>query len=393
MSNRFIGYAVLIPTILGFVALFTIDIAEPLLSKIDEQVYFAVLFIVTICLFVGVIKLFWLPNREKQWIPIRNRILLFWTIIFFVIAGVSSEFDLGQQLEMLLGLISLIVIFTVSFRLITAPVEVDGEVQGINFIKELKVLAGVTLGIIVLLTLLVLMGSDTNSSESLATIETEEEKSIDEMIGEPLTEAELVSVVEDFLDIYQQLYYISQDDSLDAQTDSAIIASFLTEAMNDKNKLSNLYPKISRLVQHPNLMVRGNAASLSIGVNKLLATQEGFISYLRTVNPNTVDIAEFQYQFSLIDTETKDAYFTIIEGSTAMNLAFFEINSDGEDVAGEILIGTKSQQRLLDEIDRLFGDIFVEHEVWRKETGGTNAIVFVVQSWKDWIAELGPSKP
>jgi len=188
MSNKLVGYAILIPTVLGFIALFTLGISEPLLSRVDEQVYFAVFFVVTIALLIGVVKLFWLPNREKQWIPIKNRVLLFWTVLFSVIAAASAELDFGEQLEMLIGLVSLIVIFTVSFRLITTPVKIDEQVEKIDYIKELKNLGIVFVTVIALLALLVFMDSSETIDHSDADSSLEDDGTTEELMGTPLTE-------------------------------------------------------------------------------------------------------------------------------------------------------------------------------------------------------------
>jgi hypothetical protein len=392
MSNKLVGYAILIPTVLGFIALFTLGISEPLLSRVDEQVYFAVFFVVTIALLIGVVKLFWLPNREKQWIPIKNRVLLFWTVLFSVIAAASAELDFGEQLEMLIGLVSLIVIFTVSFRLITTPVKIDEQVEKIDYTKELKNLGIVFVTVIALLALLVFMDSSETIDHSDADSSLEDDGTTEELMGTPLTEEELVSVVKEFVAIYHQLYFITQDDSPEAETAIGILNSFLTEAMSDKNKLERLVPRISTLSNHESLPVRANGIALLSGVNQLIIAQTNYLTFLRSVDADNVDMSEFQYQISLLQTESKDAFFTIIEGSSAMNIAYMDYTARvGDSIP--ILIGKSSQAELLAEIDRLFSDVFIEHEQWNQETGFVNAPVSIVEQWRQWIAEMAPVKP
>jgi len=392
MSNKLVGYAILIPTVLGFTALFTLGISEPLLSRIDEQVYFAVLFIVTIALLIGVVKLWWLPNRDKQWIPIKNRLLLFWTVLFSVIAAAASELDFGEQLEMLIGLISLIVIFSVSFRLITTPVKIDEQVEKIDYIKELKNLGIVIVTVIALLALLVFMDSSETADYSEVDSSLEEDnRTTDEIMGTPLSEEELVSVVKEFVAIYHQLYFITQDDSPEAETAIGILNSFLTEAMSDKNKLERLVPRISTLSNHESLPVRANGIALLSGVNQLINAQNSYLTFLRSVDVDNVDMSEFQYQISLLQTESKDAFFTIIEGSSAMNIAYMDYTARvGDDIP--ILIGKTSRAELLAEIDRLFNDIFIEHVQWNQETGFVNAPVSIVEQWREWIVQMAPVK-
>jgi hypothetical protein len=391
MSNKFLGYAILAPIILGLIALLSISFSADLLSLVDEQIFITIFIILTISLLIGSLRLLWVPNRKKQWLPISNRMLFVVAVIISIAAATSERFDFGSQLETLLGLLSFIIFFSISFRLITAPQDGETE-QSVNWQKEAKNLFIVCVSIIVILATLVFLSPTTPATDNQLT-ESNDEKSIDEMIGTPLTETELVSAVEDFLSIYQKLYYISLDESADAETATAIVSAFLSEAMSDNNKLDDLKTEVIPLTEKPNLMVSATAMSILGGINQIYNANNNFISYLRTVNPDRADIAEFQYQFSLLGTETKDAYLLMAEGASSMNLAFFEINSDGENVSGDVLIGVQSRQQLLDEIDRLFADIFEEHKAWSEQTGSTNAVVYIIESWRSWIDELGPTKP
>jgi hypothetical protein len=377
MSNKLIGYAILIPTVLGFIALFTVGINQPLLSKIDEQVYFAVFFIITICLLIGVIKLWWLPNREKQWIPVKTRVLLFWTILFFVIAGASSELDFGEQLEMLLGLISLIVIFTVSFRLITTPVEIDGVVQKVNFVKELKTFGVITLGVIGLVTLLVLMSSDTVTNEMSQETETQE-------VLSDLTEEEKIAITSKLLSVYSRLYFVTQDNSDEATTEGEVISTWLLEVMNDRKMIERLMLEVQGIDAKNDKTIETTKLVLS---TTLLSLQKSFLdfeNYLRTVSEFNIDIAEFRYQGNLHTANNKEAFLVLLEGSALYPYIFIEF---AEEEGGEnrVVISETGRQEVLSEIERLFGDIFIEHELWNKETGMNNTVVILVQNLKDFF--------
>jgi len=241
---------------------------------------------------------------------------------------------------------------------------------------------------VVIALLVYLDGGDANTTPAPE----QKEPSAMEMMGTPLTEDELVEAVEEFLAIYHQLYFITLDDSPAAETDDAIILSFLTETMNDKNKLEGLMSRIAPLSSHPNLMIAANGTALQAGAGQLITAHNSFITFLRGVNSNNVNISEFQYQYTLLQTESKDAFLMIAEGSSSLNLAYFDFTAGmGDD--RPVLIGTASQERLLSEINRLFGEIFIEHEEWRKETGNVNTPVYIVEQWRDWIKDLGPVKP
>lgn len=166
MSNRFLGYAVLVPIFLGGIALFTIDISYEYLKFIDAEVFMAIYGLVTICFLVGLVKLWWIPNRDKQWIPIKNKPFIFVSLGLSVLSALTSDLDSGNQLQMLVGLFAFIMFFTVSFRLITAPTLTDGIESRIDYKRELRTFSITILATVAILALLAYSSPSVNEPES-----------------------------------------------------------------------------------------------------------------------------------------------------------------------------------------------------------------------------------
>ncbi len=278
---------------------------------------------------------------------------------------------------MLLGFITLIIILTVSFRLTTTPVEAEGEIQKINYFKELKTLGVVTIGVIGLLTLLVLISSDTSTSEVVQEVESHET-----IVN--LTEEEKIAVTKQLLSIYSRLYFVTQDNSDVANTEGEVISTWLLEVMNDRKMVERLILEVEGIDPKGNQIVETTKLVLDTTLLSLKKSFLDFENYLRTVSEFNFDIAEFRYQGNLHQANNKEAFLMFMEGTAPYPYLFIEF-AEEKDGDNKVVISESGRQELLDEIDRLFGDIFIEHEQWNKETGMNNTVVIVVQNLKDFI--------
>ena len=199
-----------------------------------------------------------------------------------------------------------------------------------------------------------------------------------------LTEKQIIDYTFELLNIFYRLYYVTQDDSDEAGTDSEFVMSMLTENMNDKNKLEDLSLRSQALAETNDKVVSLTGMSLFLGVTALSESHQSFVDYLRSVNTDDVDLAEFRYQMALFQSKNKDAFNTIIEGTAMYPYVFIKF-SENEDEGGTIALSEEGQQKVLTEIDRLFGDIFVEDEQWHTETGNRNAVVIIVQNYRNFL--------
>ncbi len=196
---------------------------------------------------------------------------------------------------------------------------------------------------------------------------------------------EIVSVSKEVLGILHRLYYVSIDTgNMDYETDSALILSWTTEAMKDKNTLQNLIPQAEALIKNKNKTVQTTALSLATGMMQLSNSQDTFIKYLRTVDPTDSDLAEFQYQVALFSSTNKEAFNTIIEGTSLFPYIYLDMEGD-DDEENDILISPKEKEEIIAEIDRLFGDLFIEDDKEHELTGNRNAVIMIVRNYRDFI--------
>lgn len=216
--------------------------------------------------------------------------------------------------------------------------------------------------------------------ESLKSTQAEE---VEGDINSSMTEEEILNVTNDLLNIYYRLYYVTQSEEDDSTTESELIMSWMSETMRDKNEIEKLMARTESLTQHPNQVVATTAMALYVSLQQLYISHDNFITYLRGVDPYYSDLAEFQYQVSLFNTENKEAFLSFAEGVALYPYVFIEFGEDGQD--NSIRISGETQNAIVAEIDRLFGDIFIENEKWHQETGNTNAVVMVVQSYRDFL--------
>ena len=278
---------------------------------------------------------------------------------------------------MLIGLISLIVIFTVSFRLITTPVEIEGVTQKINFLKEAKTFGLVAVGVIFLLILLVLMSPEADTTQVTQEVEIQEVEST-------LTEDDKIDVTKELLSIYSRLYFVTQDNSDEATTDGEVISTWLLEVMNDRKMIERLMLEVQGIDAKNDKTIETTKLVLS---TTLLSLQKSFLdfeNYLRTVSEFNIDIAEFRYQGNLHAANNKEAFLILLEGSALYPYIFIEF-AEEEGGDNKVVISETGRQEVLSEIERLFGDVFIEHELWNKETGMNNTVVILVQNLKDFF--------
>ena len=382
MSNKVAGYMIAVPTIIFFILFFVAVSLPDLLANVDIQIYFVIGAVFFVGWLVSLYKLWKLDKPEKRMVPIGNKGLIGWTILVMLISSIQEVTDLGSQLEILIGFILLVLLSTTSYRLIMAKTITDeGEeskasvkTESVRFIS-LIVLAFVVMG------LLVYSDYDGGGEEAVSE-ETQVEE--DDFEFQTLEESEAVSVTFEVLDLLHSLYYISLDDSEEATTEQAVISTWTGELMKDRNKYDKILPRAQKLSEHPNKTVSVVGMGLFAGITQLAKSNDDMVSYLRTVDVYNLDMSEFSYRANLHNATNKEAFDFIIEGTVILPYTYIEFTEDENDI-NPIILSSESQNKILSEIDRLFSEIFPEHDLWNEETGNTHASVFVVRSYVDFL--------
>jgi type II secretory pathway pseudopilin PulG len=195
-------------------------------------------------------------------------------------------------------------------------------------------------------------------------------------------EKELVDFTKTYIEVLQRLYYINQDDSGNSDNVTSLLMAITTEALKDKNNLERLLITTNEMRQSKIAGANVTAGIVDLTINKLITANEEYIKFLRGVDETTLDMAEFQYQVSLFQSNTKDAYMFMGENTAIFQVTFFKL-SDNPDIPGVWRISDESRKELVDEIELRFGDIFKEADAMYEQTQTTDITVYLVRSLED----------
>lgn len=200
---------------------------------------------------------------------------------------------------------------------------------------------------------------------------------------EYFNEAELVDFTKSYIEVLQRLYYINQDDSPDdAENTSALLIIMTTEALKDQNNLKRLLFTTNEMQDSKIVGASVTASVVGVTVESLIAANEEYIQFLRSVDESTLDIAEFQFQVALFQSSTKDAYMFMAEKTQLFQVTFFQLNDDPE-LAGEWRISDKSRQDLVNEIEMRFSDIYIEADGLYTVNQTRDVTVYLVRALED----------
>jgi len=180
---------------------------------------------------------------------------------------------------------------------------------------------------------------------------------------------------------------VTQSDELEQLSDSTLLST-LNEIMEDRNDLERLIHKTRELVNQEHPIVNTTAIGLLTGLMQLEQSHRAYRDYLRDVDANYEDLAEFQYQTAQFLSTNKEAFFTIVEGTSLYPYVFIEFATDEEEL-GQMRISEDTRVALVAEIDRLFADVFLEEDKWNEETGNRNAVLLIVRNYREDLIALG----
>jgi len=187
--------------------------------------------------------------------------------------------------------------------------------------------------------------------------------------------------VDDTLDVLMRIHYVSTIDKPPSGPDSVILDQ-LQESMNDLNKLKGLVYKAETLSKSQNEIIATTGLVLHISVLELINAYSGWIEYLRKVDINNIDLAEFQYQLALFQTSTHDTYLKLVEGASLLPMITVQFaKEDG----GENSINGDLRNHFIAKIDELFGDILIADDLYHKETKNRYAVAVLIKNYKNFF--------
>lgn len=210
---------------------------------------------------------------------------------------------------------------------------------------------------------------------------TVEEKKVSQILIQPSDE-EINGELDTLLEVLMSIHYISLIDKT-AETPETLIMTELQESMNDLNKLKGLLYQTESLSNSKNEIISVSGKTLHVSILKLIDIYNAWIIYLRGVDINNLDIAEFQYQISLFGTSTHDVYLNLAKGVSLVPMVSVEFAKEG----GENVINQELKDHFLGKIDELFSDILIADDLSYKEKKIRYAIPVVVRGYKNFFSE------
>jgi len=187
--------------------------------------------------------------------------------------------------------------------------------------------------------------------------------------------------INETLEALMGVHYVS---IIDKKSDdpNAVIIDELTESMQDLDKLEKIAYNTSILVESNDETISGVNRIINMSVLSLSISYGDWIEYLRTVNMETVDVSEFQYQLALFQSSTHDSFLTLIEGASYLPFVVMNFSEvEGEDAT----IDEELKEYFLGTLDRLFTDILEEDEQFKIETDTNLAIPILVRGYYEFF--------
>lgn len=197
-------------------------------------------------------------------------------------------------------------------------------------------------------------------------------------------EREAVEATKLYLKILQRMNYANFDNSGDADSVSGLVMVMTSEAIKDRSDLNNLITLSSQMRESKIMGVSVTGLVVETTLMELVMAHDEYITFLRTVDPIYTDLSEFQYQMAQFQASTKSAYMSLAENTLIFPYTFVSFGGE-EGVGNEWRISEASRAELLQEIDLLFGDIFIQDEIQYQETQTRDTTVFMVKSLKDFL--------
>lgn len=219
------------------------------------------------------------------------------------------------------------------------------------------------------------------SDTTLGEISTSQE--LDNNISmEYLSNEETETVYFDFLSMLSDMYFVSQQASTEYSDD---LTSFMSELMKANNTLEEVILRANSYANHKNQIVELAGKGVVVGASEIKEANINIINYLRGLgNFENFDVSEMGYQMANYRATENKGYKTVIISTGQLSSLTFRF-ATSENPTGQIpyTISKDTRQRILKQIDELFGEAFVKDDLFYKKTQKRNAVLVVVRSLRD----------
>ncbi len=184
------------------------------------------------------------------------------------------------------------------------------------------------------------------------------------------------------LDVLQALadYYVA---SVTIAEEDEDFTGIMTSLLNQNKYLESGKISIKKHLNSSSEVVQLTTQGMTLGADMVIKANNALVQFIRKTSPNDPNIAqEFQYAVATYLSNQKEGYKTISISSPQIGYLFFEPAKE-KNPTGKIpyTITKEERERLLKEIERLFGD---ELRQYRRNiennTGKYNSILFSVDA-------------
>lgn len=174
-------------------------------------------------------------------------------------------------------------------------------------------------------------------------------------------------------------YLTTQSEINESSSYIEMTASLLTSSNNlEKGSLS-----ISEYVNDPNEFISVAATGMDLGANTVIKANNELVSFIRNTNlDDPASFREAEYQIANYLANQKEGYTLIATSAPWMTALMYE-PAESENPSGKIpyTISNEGRQRILKEIERLFGDdLRIYQQDVASEAESYNSILFSVDA-------------
>jgi hypothetical protein len=202
-----------------------------------------------------------------------------------------------------------------------------------------------------------------------------------EQIGTSSNKISKKEAIDKVLNTLYALHMISLDGIPDLDGENFVIMNELQESMDDLKKMQNLTYEINLLSNSDDKLISTSGTVLSVTTMSLVNAYNKWIQYLRGVDINTINAAEFQYQLVDFRTSIHDSYLTLAKSMYLFPMIVVNLSEDGS----KNTVDVDLRDYFLKEISRLFDDAFADEDIFYKKTKNKYAITMIVRGYRDFL--------
>jgi len=200
--------------------------------------------------------------------------------------------------------------------------------------------------------------------------------------NQELSEDEVVDFALDVLNTLHSFYFAS----IDSRTGNEDLIDVMVELKQWNKKFENGLLQLSEYVESGNEIIQIVVAGLYLGAQENIEANEMLLSFLENFDQGNPDITRMNALTAESISKRKDGYDLIVRSAPFVATLIYPL-ADSDNPTGVIpyKISLDSRMKVLNELERLFGEALEAETTLRQETGEYNAILLAVRNIRDNI--------